>query len=930
MTAIQKISKYWNLPLLFIAVLLCLNGLIMAQIPDSLGLPRLNKDSISLSFDNITKDTLNRDSFSVDTDNIPASSSLGSNIPEGVVLSSDGIPEEIAYDARDSIVYDIQDKKIYLYGEASVIYEDLDLKAGYIIVDWEKNEVFAEHTLDSLQKPAEIPAFKNSAQTFDAMSMRYNFKSQKGIIYDAKSQFNDLYILGSRAKFHSADGDSSIVDDHIYSSNALFTTCNHPEPHYGIRSKKQKVIPDKVVVVGPSNLELMGIPTPLILPFGFFPISDTRTAGLIFPQDFTFSPTWGFGLENIGYYTPINDYLDASLTGDIFFNGTYGLHLTTNYRRIYKHNGSLNLNWSERRSETRGIPNVQKSFAIRWNHSQDSRAHPTRRLSGSVNIQTNDHRSLNQNGANDVLTNTLSSNVNFSKSFSGKPYSFTASAGHSQNTNTNLVTVNFPTAEFKTQTLFPFKRKERKGEEKWFEKISATYSARFRSQITTTDTTLFTKETLEDIDFGIQQNVNTSTSFKLLKYLTVSPNIQYEEVWQPNSIEQFYDIDSEISVDTIFNIDSSDFSVVRDTSLSGALEDIENFGFNRWNEYSGGVSINTQIFGTWTREKGLIRGVRHLIKPTLSFSFSPDNLTEERGYYETLEYVDEFGVDQKVQYGVFEGGIFGSPSETGTRANISYGLNNIFEGKIFSKKDSTIQKIKIFDNLRFGGSYNIAADSLQWSVITMSGTTRLFKGLTTINIGGSWDPYALNAETGRRTDRFHFRDTGKLLRFVGGRANVSTSFTIKKLVELFNGESGSSASRSSSREDRESEPIGFGSFEDLFDGFNFRHQFNLNLNVVDGRDTLVVGAHTLSTSGNIQLTDKWNMRIGNIGYDFTSKQLTYPDLSFSRNLHCWETGVSWQPFRGTYSFYLRVTPSSTLNFLNIPFEKRNVDAFRSL
>ena len=921
---IHKISSPRKLQLLCLGILLCANGILLGQVPDSIDITDLSKDSIALSLEKLTQDSLLLDGLSVSEDSlIPSSIPNGSNIPPDVAISDDAIPAEIDYDARDSIVYDILDKKIYLYGAASVVFEDLDLKAGFIIVDWEKNEVFAEHTLDSLQKPNEIPAFKNSDQSFDAMSMRYNFKSQKGIIYDAKSQYNDLYVLGSKAKFLAADGDSSIVHNHVYSSDALFTTCDHPVPHYGIRSKKQKIVPDKVVVVGASNVELMGIPTPLVLPFGFFPISKTRTAGLIFPQNYTFSPTWGFGLENIGYYTPINENLDASLTGDIFFNGTYGLHLTANYKKIYKYTGSLNLNWSERRSENRGVPINERSFSIRWSHSQDQRAHPTRSLRGSVNIQTNGYESLNLNGASSVLQNSLSSNVNYSKSFAGKPYSFTASAGHSQNTRSNEVTINFPTAEFKTQTLFPFKRKQRKGKEKWYEQISATYSSRFRSQVTATDTTLFTQQTLGEIEFGIEQSVNSSTSFKLLKWLSVSPNIRYREVWQPKTIERLYDIEEVIDVDTMFRIDSTDFLVTSDTIRSGDFKDVEDFGFNRWNQYSGGVSINTQIYGIWTRDKGFIRGLRHLIKPTVSFNFSPDNLSEERGYFETLDYVDEFGEQQQETYGIFEGGIFGSPNATGTQANISYGLNNIFEGKVFSKKDSTVHKIKIFDNLRFGGSYNIAADSLQFSPVSMTGTTRLLKGLTTITVGASWDPYALDEETGIRTNRFQFRETGSVLRFLGGRAGFSTTFTIKKIVDLIKGDRVSSQSQEAERE-------GYGSFAELFEGFNFRHQLNLNLDIVDGRDTLVVATHTISTSGSIQLTDKWNMRVGNIGYDFTSQQLTYPDLSFSRNLHCWETGLSWQPFRGTYSFYIRVSPSSTLSFLNIPFDKRNVDGFRSL
>jgi len=669
-------------------------------------------DSLVMAVDSLTVDSVRFASEKIlSQDSIPNSNQIN-EIPDGVVISEDAIDAGIAYDARDSIVYDILDKKIYLYGNATVKYEDLDLKAGYIIVDWDKNEVFAEHTLDSLQKAAEIPNFKNADQEFDAKSIRYNFKSKKGIIYDAKSKYDDLFILGSRAKFLASDNDS-LSNDHLYSSDALFTTCNLDHPHFGIRSKKQKIIPNKVVVIGPSNVEIMGIPTPLVLPFGFFPISESRTAGLIFPQDFEFSPTWGFGLRNVGYYTPINESLDMSLTGDLYFNGTYGIHLNSNYKKIYKYNGSLNLSWSERKQENRGVEAIEKSFSIRWSHSQDSRAHPTRSFSGSVNIQTNDYQSLNQNDAESVLQNSLSSNVNYRKSFTGKPYSFTASAGHSQNTRSNVITINLPTAEFKTQNMFLFKRKIKKGEEKWYEKISTTYNARFRNQVNATDTTLFTQETLNNIDFGLEQNISTSTSFKLLKYLSVSPSVRYREVWQPNSIIKRYDFADQVQRDTFFNpADSTEFNVVEELVRADSIVDINDFGFNRWNDYSGSVSINTQIFGIWQSEKGLVRGIRHLIKPSVSFSYAPSNTKQERGYFETLEFTDEFGELQSVEYGVFEGGIFGSPTATGAQANISYSLNNIFEAKLWSKKDTTINKIKIFDNLTgiswqpFRGTYS--------------------------------------------------------------------------------------------------------------------------------------------------------------------------------------------------------------------------------
>ena len=885
---------------------------LQAQIQDS---TYFQQDSTQIS----------ADTSLVLSDSIPLFSQPDPNVD----ISDDALDDQVDYSARDSIVYDLDGKKIFLYGAAQVKYTSLDIKADYIIFDWENNEVYADYSLDSLNQKTGVPEFKDGDQQFSAEKMRYNFKSGKGVIYDVKSTYNDLFILGSKAKFVAGqNSDTTNINDQVFSSDALFTSCDHPEPHYGIRSRKQKVIPNKLVIVGPSNLEIMGVPTPLWLPFGFFPISEKRRAGLVFPSDYEYSPQWGFGLREIGYYTPLGDKLDFTLTGDIYFKGTYGLHLSSNYRNIYKYSGGLRLNWSDRRSETRGIPESVKSFSINWSHNQDPRAHPSRTFSASVNIQTNNYQSLNRNDAESVLQNILSSNISYRKTFEGKPFSLSANANHSQNTRTREVKITLPNVDFVTQTLLPFKRKKRVGPEQWYEKVSMNYKASLRNQYTATDSTLFTNQTLEDAQLGMNQTVSASTSFKLLKYLSLNPSVNYREVWYLKTIDKQFDFSPVIDTINTFNSDSTEMLTTFDTTSLGNVIDLNQFGYQRWGNFNSGFSINTQIFGTYLKNKGFIRGLRHVMKPAISFNYSPASNFVESERIKTLEYENLDGEIETITYSIFENGIFGAPTQQETQANIGYSLNNIFDGKYFSKKDSTVQKFKFFDNLNFTGAYNMAADSLQWSTISMNGTTRLFKGVSTLNINARWDPYAINDE-GERINQFQFRRKGQLLRYLGGQARLSTNLSFKQIRDLSRGLGKEEGGRNPETKEEETpkKVSDYGSIIDLLEGFSLSHQFVLDWNVSNDTDSIFVRTHTINIRGNMNITDQWSVRVGNIGYDLKNKRLTYPDLSFSRRLHCWEMGLSWQAQRGTYSFYLRVNPSSTLNFIKIPWDKRDVDGF---
>ncbi|MDX1409260.1 MAG: putative LPS assembly protein LptD, partial [Saprospiraceae bacterium] len=339
-------------------------------------------------------------------------------------ISNSALDSEADYGAADSMWYNNTMSQVHLFGDAFVNYLSLQLTADYIVFHIDSSIATAQGWPDSTGQLSGFPVFTEGDQSFQAKRMRYNFQSNKGMIYDVVTQEGDLFIHGDKTKYVGG-GQDSLAEDIVYNQGALITTCDNPVPHYGIRSSKIKTIPNRLAVIGPSNIEINGVPTPLWLPFGFFPVTSSKRAGLIFPKDFEYSENWGFGLREVGYFLPLSEYMDLKVLGDIYFNGSWGLNLQSNYVKRYQYRGTMYLAYSKRITEVRGEiqPNIQKSFSVRISHSQDAKAHPYRRLGGSINIQSNDFQSLNRNDANSVLTNTYRSNFSWSRSFPGKPYS---------------------------------------------------------------------------------------------------------------------------------------------------------------------------------------------------------------------------------------------------------------------------------------------------------------------------------------------------------------------------------------------------------------------------------------------------------------------------------------------------------------------------
>lgn len=892
------------------------------------------------------KDTVPTVDFVIDT----LAQDSTTSISLGVPISKDSLEAQVVYNSEDSMKIDVRGEKIHLYGNAFVSYQTITLRADHIELDWSKSLVTAEGMVnDTTGQLGGLPEFSEGDNTFTANRMQYNFQTRKGIVFDAITEQEDIVVRGSKSKFISAPLGDTTTNDLVFSQDATFTTCTADHPHFVIRSKKQKVVPDKLVIVGPSNLEIMDVPTPLWLPFGFFPVSSGRQTGLIFPRDYEYSDLWGFGLKQVGWFFPLGEHFNLTLSGDIYLRGTWGVGAGVQYRKRYGYNGNFNLRFDSRKQETvvpilddegnavigangspaqRAINERVNGLYLSWSHNQDAAAHPMNRFGGSINFQTNDFQRRVNNDARSVGNNTLNSNFSFSRNWQDKPMSLSVAFRHSQNTRNRTMTVDFPTFQFQTQALYPFRRKERVGQKRWYEDITMRYTNEARATFTAPDTSFFQRQTLDDARYGVRQDVTAGTSFKLFKYFNLNPGASYREVWYLNSLDASFS-PTDIVLDTTllgggqFVVDTLDYGTYNFDTLSG---------FSSYRTYSANVSLTTQVFGTFLFKKGPVRGLRHVIKPTVSVGFQPDYLGNEN-YYVPL--VDTFDIEQTRFFSRFREGIYGAPPQSERRMSMNYSLTNIFEAKIFSRKDSTTRNIKLFDNIYVNGNYNFAADSLKWSVINTSGTTRLFKGATTFSFQARFDPMArVIDEQNRivRVDRTTWRESGKPFEFLDATFRFNTNLTVGKIRALFQGKEEEVVESVPQEVDEQGRPIRpqppeveETDFLSLFENFSIRHNMAFSITPIDlDQDTFRTVTNSLELRGSLGLTPNWNVDIGSIGYDFASKRITYPFLGLRRDLHCWELGFNWAPLRNTYSFYLRVKPG-TLDFIKVPYQRNNAD-----
>lgn len=777
------------------------------------------------------------------------------------------LTSDVKYFATDSSIINLQEKKVLLYHKAQVNYEDIELSAEYIELNWSNNTVYAIGLPDSTGKMIGNPIFKEGGKTYYCTSILYNFNTKKGKIKGMKTQDGDGYIHGNQLLKQA--------DNSMFVEQSKYTTCSNDEPHFYIGAKKLKIIPGNKIITGPANLVIANIPTPLFIPFGFFPMQDKQSSGFIMPT-YGYSTNRGYNFRNGGWYFSVNEHMDLALRGDIYTLGSWKLKAQSAYKKRYAYSGNFSLSYAKNILGEEGLSNFEdkRDFFIKWSHKQDSKAHPYSRFSANVNAGSSTFNQFNTYQNNDYLKNTLSSNVSYSYSWPGKPFNFSANLRHSQNTLNKTVSLSLPDLAFSMNRINPFERKEVSGKRRWYEKINMRYSSTAKNQIESSDSLLFSPQTLDNMKYGIQHIIPISSSFKIFKYINVSPSANYTERWYFNRIEKSWNEDS--------------LYVQKDT-ISG-IRAVRDFNTN--------LSMSTKIYGLYQFKSEKIKAIRHVFSPNLTFSYRPDFSEEKWGYYDWTT-IDTLGNEQ--QYSYYEEAIYRS-APSGQSGNIRLSIDNNLEIKILNNNDSisTYKKIALFKNLNFSGNYNLAADSFNLSNITFNGRTVLMPKMN-IKFNGSINPYQIDSN-GSRIHKYAWDDKlsmGRLTNF---------SFTID--WRMNSTDKDKTLERPQGATDEQWDMIQ-NSQNDYVD-FNIPWDVSVDYKYTYNKPALEKTIRqTLNLKGNVRLTEKWKIGFHS-GYDFNTKKISYTSLDFYRDLHCWEMRFNWIPFGFHQSYNLSINVKSAV------------------
>jgi hypothetical protein len=830
-------------------------------------------------------------------------------------MQKSSLDEKLEWYAADSSRIDRKNSIMHLYGKARVIYETFQLDAEYIRFDSKNNVIFARGVTDSKGKYTGRPIFKMGEEAAsNADSLTYNTKTGKGLISGVYTEQEGGYFTGGLAKVQP--------DNEVHSLGQTFSTCNLPEPHFGIHFTKA-IITENKIITGPFYMEFERVPLPIALPFAFFPKPNKRSSGIILPTPGE-DATRGFSLTNGGYYLALNDYWDARFTGNIFTNGSYDVNVATNYVKRYKYNGNFNISYSSNRNGLEGTDAYKpvKDFHLAWSHSQNANARPGTTFSASVNAGTSSYFGNTAANASYDLTqiasNTMSSSIAYGKVFGDGLFNLTAALAHSQETRTKTITLTLPDVSLNMSTISPFASKDAVGEPKWYQKLTVGYGMQASNSVSTKENLLFKKDGLNKFRNGIQHSIPVSLPFNLLKYLNFNASVNYTERWYLQTTRH------------------RNIKLANTDSL--AIDTVN--GFRRAGEYSLSMGMSTKLYAKKEfNPTGKIRAIRHVITPQFSFSYRPDFSSSSFGYYKEEMYYtndirpgksvplpvtdekdrykyDSFG--NRLKYSVFEQGRYGGPG-SGKSAAINFGFDNNVELKIASSKDTTgngERKMAIIQGLTFNGSYNFAAtDGRYLSPISFSGRSQ-FTDKLGFNFGGSFSPYIVDSvdvisgsfkqKVLQETTRYTWKD-GKLPRLT----NFNLSFDYS-----FNPEAAKSKNKNLDDLKEQSTQVGrtpeqtealaaISRDPNAFVDFNIPWNINISYsftysNTLSTRATRSVN-NTLNFNGDFNLTPKWKIQFTS-GYDFKSKAISGTTFQIYRDLHCWDLSANWIPF-GAYQSY---------------------------
>ena len=836
----------------------------------------------------------------------------------------DAIDAPVHYECSDSMVW-ARGGNAFLYGSGKVKYEKIELTASVISTNMDSSVIHATGRVDTTGVVVGLPIFMDGSTPYESDRMTYNFKTKKGFINNVYTQQGDGFLMGGKAKKDSSDV--------FYSQDGMYTTCDAEHPHFYVKLTRAKVRPDKDVVSGPLYLVVEDVPLPLALPFGYFPFTENYSSGFIMPT-YGDETERGFYLRDGGYYFAISDKFDLRLTGEIFTKGSWGVNAASTYAKRYKFSGNVSLNYLVTKDGEKGLPDyaVGKNFRVQWSHRQDAKAMPNTNFSASVNFATSNYERANLSSLYNPALNSQSvrtSSINFSHTFPGIGLSLSATMNVSQNVQDSSLSLTLPTLNVALAKKYPFKRKKRLGEERWYEKISLSYNAQISNSISTKENLLFKSSFIDDWRNGVKHSIPINATFQLFNFVNITPSFSYTERWYFKKINQDWnEITNRVVNDTIH-------------------------GFHRVYNYNVALSANTTLYGFYKPasfiKNSRIHTVRHVFKPSVSLTYAPDFGHERYGYYETYVYTDENGEARTVEYSPYQGSIYGIPSK-GETGSVSFSMSNNVEMK-WRTKDDSLKKVSLIDELGASLSYNLAAKVRPWSNLSTRLRLKLTKNYT-FSFNATWATYAYEFNdrgqvvVGERTEWSY----GRFGRFQGMSQNLSYTFNnntldkIKSFIEKLrsndeeteeDGEENSgkentqvTSFRSSKAKKEKSAALdedGYMPFKfpwglTLSYGINMAEDRSAEINIRNMRYPFKF-TQNLNISGNIGISDNWRINFTS-GYNFEYKELTTTTLNISRDLHCFEMscGIVLAPYT-SFNFSFRATSAMLADFLKV--EKRS-------
>jgi hypothetical protein len=804
--------------------------------------------------------------------------------PDSVQVSAPAVSDKlkalVAYSAKDSMLFDIEQQIVYLWDSAKVTYEQTKVMAHFIRIDFKNNIILANGMKDSLDNYTSKVQFEESGQTYFANQILYNYETGKGKISEVSTIDGENHIIGE-----AVHKDTNF----FFIRNGQYTTCDLEHPHFSIRARKLKIIQNDKIVTGPAYLQIADVPTLLAIPFGFFPNKKTRTSGVLIPT-YGESPELGFFLRDGGYYWGGSEKFDLALRGDIYSRGSWGTKLISNYNVRYKYSGNFSARYSRFITGDVELPSsvIRNDFFIDWRHVQDTKANPNIRFSADVNAGTSNYNRLNSNNFNNLAAGTFQSNVAWSRSW--KYITLATNLRHSQNTQTGQVDLTLPQVALTTSRLFPFRSKTRAGS-RWYDKIGLAYTADLQNLLSANGREL-NRENLPNLGpkfkNGLRQTLPVSTNFNLLRYFTLTPQMNLNSVTQFRTIRKFWDSDSS--------------RVVNDT-VNGIRLNYD------WN---ASLTLGTRIFGTYNKRRGKFSAIRHTITPNIIASYMPDFTAQRFGFWKDVQSNANGGT---TKYSIFEGGIYGS-SPAGRIGALGFNLQNNLEAKLRPKESDTVtvsQRQMLIDALNFTMNYNFMAENFQWSPLNMSFRTRLFRRID-LNANCSADPYRIN-ELGTRIDRFEWRTGKRLARLTSASLALGTSLRKDGLAA----QTGTLANNSTNTSGLSPEEIEYiNANPNHFVDFNVPWSLNMGYNLTwskPGMESSVT--QVIRVAGDLNFTPKWKVGFDS-SYDLKRQEFGFTSLNLYRDLHCWEMQFNWIPFgfRQSYNITIQVK-ASALNDLKL-------------